>query len=235
MRTYKLYFIRHGLTQANVEGRYAGSTDIDLNEEGAAEIIELSQKYEYPNVGRVYSSPLKRALQTARLIYPEITPITVNGIREYDFGEFENKTISEIKSDPRFKEWFSGQPASETVFSVGEDTHKFQQRIIDGLNDIIMDMMKDKVSEAAIVSHGGVIMTLLAACGLPRQEMTKWSVDNGMGYTALVNASLWGNTRTFEVFTPIPYGINRDAVNLDYQRVFFDDGDYDVNYNEDGE
>lgn len=224
MRTYKIYLIRHGITQGNIEGRYVGSTDISLCEEGVKEILTLKEEYEYPGVGAVYSSPLKRALETARLIYPEITPTTVSGMREYDFGEFENKTLSEVKDDERFKAWFDGDSdPAKTVFSVGEDLGEFEARIIGGFNDIIMDMMKRKIYEAALFAHGGVLMTLLAACGLPKQPPESWAIGNGRGFTALINAALWSNSRLFEVFTPLPYGLDKDSVMLDYQKAFFEE------------
>lgn len=218
MRTYKIYIIRHGITSANLEGRYAGITDNDLCEEGVANILSKKEEYEYPNVLRVYSSPLKRAVQTARLLYPDITPVTVNNLRECNFGIYENKLLSEIKDDPNFEKWMRdggvGAPG-------GEDFSQLEARAIEGLNMVITDMMHEKISEAALVTHGGIMSILLAICGLPKRTATQWSVNNGMGYTLLINASLWGNNRAFEVFTPIPYGTRLEEVTMDYQRAYF--------------
>ena len=82
MRSYHIYLIRHGLTKANLEGNYIGETDLDLCEEGVSELLSLKEQFVYPAVGRVYSSPLRRSVQTARLLYPEMTPVTVDSLRE---------------------------------------------------------------------------------------------------------------------------------------------------------
>lgn len=226
MKSYKIYLIRHGITEANLKGKYIGSTDLDLCEEGACEILELSQKYEYPNVGRVYSSPLKRALQTAKLIYPYHKPVAVNALKEYSFGEFENKTAEELLQNETYKKWLDG----EDILPKGaENSKKFKERVVKGLDMIIRDMMKDGVSEAAVITHAGVITTILGSCGLPRRPSIEWSVESGRGYTLLVNAMLWGNNQAVEVFTPLPYGTGIEAVDLSYQKPF------DEFYDDDGE
>ncbi len=78
--------------------------------------------------------------------------------------------------------------------------------------------MKDQISEAALVTHAGVMMSLLALCGIPKRAPLEWAVDSGKGYTLMINAQLWGNTNSFEVFTPIPYGSDKDNIMLDYQK-----------------
>lgn len=220
MRTYKIYLIRHGLTNANFEGRYIGKTDLDLNEAGIEEILKLKEEYEYPNVGRVYTSPLKRAIETARLIYPEITPFTVNDLREYEFGNFENKTVNELENDEKFKEWIKSNQSIK--IDGAEDMASFNQRIISGLDSVIKDMMTNRISDAALITHSGVIMSLLANCGFPKMPPLSWNVESGKGYTLLINTSLWANSNNFEIFTPVPYGYNKDSVMLDYQKDFDD-------------
>ena len=69
MLTYKIHILRHGFTQANLEGRYIGSTDLPLCEEGRAQLLALRERCEYPWVDRVYTSPLARAKETAELLY----------------------------------------------------------------------------------------------------------------------------------------------------------------------
>lgn len=216
MRTYRLYLIRHGLTSGNLEGRYIGSTDLDLCARGAAELLTLKEQYEYPNVGRVYASPLKRCVETARILYPEMTPVTVDALREYSFGVFENRTPEELKSNPVYRKWL--ESAQEAIPKGAEPMDQFKERVLEGFHSVIMDMMQSGISDAAVITHGGVITSFLARCGLPKREMMEWKVGSGRGYTLLVNASLWANVRAAEVFTPIPYGTGMDGVMLDYQR-----------------
>ena len=68
MLTYKIHLLRHGLTQANLDGRYIGRTDLPLCPEGRARLEKLRDACEYPWVERVYTSPLLRARQTAELL-----------------------------------------------------------------------------------------------------------------------------------------------------------------------
>ncbi|MBR2955312.1 MAG: phosphoglycerate mutase family protein, partial [Ruminococcus sp.] len=60
MKGYRISIIRHGLTYANENGIYIGSTDLSLSDKGCAELAAKMDEFDYPKVHRVYSSPLKR-------------------------------------------------------------------------------------------------------------------------------------------------------------------------------
>ena len=72
-----LAFIRHGATQANKERRYLGKTDESLSEEG----IEILESYKmqklYPDVEYLFTSPMKRCTETAKIIYPTLCPVVI--------------------------------------------------------------------------------------------------------------------------------------------------------------
>lgn len=225
MRVYKLYLIRHGLTAGNLEGRYVGNTDLDLCEEGVGELLSLKSSYAYPNVGRVYSSPLKRCVETARLLYPEMTPVTVEGLREYSFGAFEGRTPEELRDSAAYRRWL--ESAQAVTPEGAEDMEAFKARVLAGFDAVIRDMMCDRISDAAVVTHAGVLMSFLARSGLPKRELLDWRVDSGKGYTLLVNASLWSGAKLAEVFTPIPYGADKEHIMLDYQKELPDDDEFD--------
>ncbi len=108
MKNYRLYLIRHGITSGNLEGKYIGTTDLPLCEEGEDAISSLAALDVYPKVQKVYSSPLKRCLQTADIIYPERLLKRIDGIAELDFGEYEGKTQAELQSDEKYLEWLKG-------------------------------------------------------------------------------------------------------------------------------
>lgn len=216
MKAYRIYLIRHGLTDANLNGRYIGMTDIDLSEEGVKDLIALRETYTYPNVGRVYSSPLRRSIETARVLYPEMTPVTVDALREYSFGVFENKTPEELMDTDAYKDWLDS--TKQTTPEGAEKPDEFGARVIEGMDRIIRDMMKNRISEAAVITHAGVITSILASCGLPRRPLLEWKVESGKGYTLNINAGLWLNEHLVEVFTPVPYGVGQDEIMLDYQR-----------------
>ena len=72
MKTFKLHLIRHGMTAGNLQGLYIGSgTDIPLCDEGRAQLNELKERFEYPQVDTVFSSPLLRAVETANILFPD--------------------------------------------------------------------------------------------------------------------------------------------------------------------
>ena len=66
----ELVFIRHGKTRGNLESRYIGTTDEELCKEGIDGIRDNLYKNIYPAADIVFTSPMKRCIQTAEIIYP---------------------------------------------------------------------------------------------------------------------------------------------------------------------
>ena len=75
MKSYTIHLIRHGITKANEDGIYAGITDYSLSELGVDSIRKLIKEYKYPDTSILYTSPLKRCIQTCEIIYPDLKPI----------------------------------------------------------------------------------------------------------------------------------------------------------------
>lgn len=65
---------------------------------------------------------------------------------------------------------------------------------------IVEGLMKTGTTESVIVTHGGVIMTLLAVYGLPQAKPFEWTMDNGFGYSLRVTPVLWQRDKVCEVF-----------------------------------
>ena len=86
MRTYRIHFIRHGLTEANADGRYIGVTDLPLSDSGADELDRIRVKGELPETGLLFTSPLKRCIETCEILFPHTEPTVVEQLREFDFG-----------------------------------------------------------------------------------------------------------------------------------------------------
>ena len=91
----QLYLIRHSMTAGNLKKRYIGRTDESLCPEGIVLLESYIQKNIYPEVQRVYVSPMKRCMETAKLIFKE-NFYEVEELRECDFGIFENKNYKEF-------------------------------------------------------------------------------------------------------------------------------------------
>jgi len=202
MKSYTIHFIRNGFTEANLDGRYVGHTDVPLCEEGFMQLEQLKRDAFYPEIDALFSSPLLRCTQTAKALYPDKEPIIINDLIEYDFGEFEGKTADELQAYPMFPGWLAGEPDAEPPF--GESSSAFASRICRSLSLIIEGLMKTGTTKSAVITHGGVIMALLAAFGLPKAPMHEWLTPSGCGYTIRITPSVWMRGQKFEVIAEIP-------------------------------
>lgn len=101
----KIDFIRHGKTSSNERHCYIGITDESLSEEGLAEIKRnvLTGIYQKPDL--VFVSPMKRAKETASIIFPDIDFIEIEEFREMSFGSFEGKNYEELKDNIYYRKW----------------------------------------------------------------------------------------------------------------------------------
>ena len=198
MRTLKIHLIRHGATDANYDGRYIGcKTDLPLAPEGLNELRLLKDDLDYPEIERLYSSPMLRCRQTGAVLYPDFEPLTVEELKEYDFGSFENKTAAELESNPNFIPWTSGRLSAPPG---GEDNSEFIKRICVGFNKIVLDMIESGLTESAVIMHGGAIMMLLGVSAVPRSKPIEWTADNGRGYSVRVTPSLYHKSGVIEVY-----------------------------------
>ncbi|MBQ8203061.1 MAG: histidine phosphatase family protein [Clostridia bacterium] len=198
MKTYKIHLIRHGMTDANISGRYIGcKTDLPLNPEGVRELKDLRENMDYPDIEALYTSPLLRCKQSAAIIYPGFDAIEVDELTEYDFGIFENKTAAELEIVPEYLGWTSGKI---TAIPEGEDSNNFIRRIALGINMIVRDMMEKGITNAGVIMHGGAIMMFLASCAVPRKRSVEWTSDNGRGYSIMVTPSLYHSSGIVEVY-----------------------------------
>ena len=105
----KVYLIRHGKTLGNAEKRYVGRrTDEELSEEGIKDTNEMFgsiSKLIADRVDRVCSSPMKRAVQTAEILFGDYVPETIDNLVEIDFGVFEGKNYEELNGDEIYQKW----------------------------------------------------------------------------------------------------------------------------------
>lgn len=198
MRTLKIHLIRHGATDANYDGRYIGcKTDLPLAPEGLNELRMLKDDIDYPEIERLYSSPMLRCRQTGAVLYPDFEPVMVEELKEYDFGLFENKTAAELESNPSFIPWTSGRLSAPPG---GEDNSEFIKRICVGFNKIVLDMIEGGLTESAVIMHGGAIMMLLGVSAVPRSKPVEWTADNGRGYSVRVTPSIYHKSGVIEVY-----------------------------------
>ena len=168
--------IRHGKTHGNLLGRYIGTTDEPLLPEEEEDL----KKYAFGPVDRVFVSPRKRCVRTAEILFPGQDMEVVPEFAECDFGEFENKNYQELSDNPDYQKWIDS--GGTLQFPGGESMISFQERCMAGMDRVAALAWENQWEEIALVVHGGTIMSILGACGFPKQEYFDWHVDNGEGY-----------------------------------------------------
>ncbi|MDD6827167.1 MAG: histidine phosphatase family protein [Oscillospiraceae bacterium] len=203
MRGYRIYLIRHGRTEANDKGIYIGKTDYSLSESGKKELIEKLDEFEYPGVERVYSSPAKRCLETADILFEGRETIAVHDLRELDFGEFEGMSVEDLINREDYKEWLKG--GFEKSAPGGESIADMVARVYSALDKIVLNMMSEDFESAAIVTHSGIISNMLSCFGLPKYKPTEITCNPGEGFEIMVTAQLWQQAQAFEIMGRAPF------------------------------
>lgn len=229
MKTYRIHLIRHGLTGDNLSGVYCGITDTPLCNEGKDQLRQMKEEYTYPQGQFLFSSPLKRCLETAEILYPGIKPITMESLTEYNFGEFEGKTAEELKEKmPVFERWLRGEAGIKPPF--GESNEDFMNRVCSGFVKIVDGIIKTGTEDLVIITHGGVISAILSNFGLPVASAGEWMTPPGCGYTVSISHYLWMSGHKFEVIKEIPAvpGEEKQGNYYDGWDYYPNDDDFDI-------
>lgn len=101
MELLPFIFIRHGETNWNRAGLFQGRSDVPLNETGREQAREAARRLANLSVSNVMVSPLKRAMETATLAFPNsLSLIKVEqDLIECDFGSLEGKSIKDSMNE----------------------------------------------------------------------------------------------------------------------------------------
>ena len=99
--TTRIYLIRHGETEHSAADRLSGASDIDLAAEGRRQASCLAQRLARQPIAALYSSPLRRTVETATLVgRPHgLTPILAAGLREIDYGQWEARRRRDVQAE----------------------------------------------------------------------------------------------------------------------------------------
>lgn len=186
----KIVLIRHFQTPGNLLGNYIGVTDEDL-----LPSIRLPAHIVYPKAERIYSSPLKRCIQTAKLIYPGQSILVKESLKECDFGTFEGKNYQQLCRESCYQEWLNRK--GTIPFPNGEDPMKFRERCCKGFTECIAEAIHLGMKSVAFVVHGGTIMSIMEAFDSERKEFYDHQVKNGTGFVLTLEEEQWkqGNYR----------------------------------------
>lgn len=164
-----LYLVRHGETDWNRARKIQGKTDIPLNETGRAQAWETGKLLSRRHWHGIVTSPLARAAETASIIAEELglpAPDTLDAIVERDYGEAEGLTGDELIARFPGETPVTGREAREAV----------ADRVLPALIELAE---QNEGRSIIVVSHGGVIRTLLKEVGPDHGPHHTEAIPNG--------------------------------------------------------
>ncbi len=158
----KLILVRHGETDWNRVDRIQGWLDIPLNEEGIRQAERLAKELSRVKIAAIYSSPLKRALQTAKAIAEELH-LGINkvpALKEINQGEWQGLLASEAKKKYKrlYSQWLCEPlevrpPKGETLEEVSQRVKKACRTIINNHHQETVCLVTHKVTASLIKCH----------------------------------------------------------------------------------
>ncbi len=167
----RLILVRHGETEGQSSIRYHGRTDVPLSELGRAQLRAvrdtLRQHHQLAKFDRVFSSPLIRATEGARLVGGESSEIvTIEEFAEVHFGLFEGLTADEIRErfPEDFARWNADRLAPGYTYPGGESRAEFLARVDRGSDKMLAlwNLANPVVDDCALlVAHRGVIRQIV--------------------------------------------------------------------------
>ena len=145
----EIWLVRHGETEWARLGRHTGLTDIPLTEHGRAQAASVADELADHEFALVLSSPLSRALDTARLAGFGDRVETSDDLLEWDYGADEGLTTPEIREErPGWTIWRDGPKGGETADEVARRVDRVIERVRAGHGDV------------AVFAHGHVLRVL---------------------------------------------------------------------------
>lgn len=172
-----LHFVRHGETEWNREGRIQGSSDVPLSDRGIVQARELAAELAARPVGAVYSSDLRRAIETAEPLAAQLglEIRTTPALRERSFGADEGRIAVEVAAERgtgRGTGWTSvddRHPGGESVRELYERVARFLDELLEGPPD----------GEIVLVTSGGPVCVGTAHLAREPVDTIEWrSFDN---------------------------------------------------------
>ena len=146
----------------SAEDRFAGSTDVELSDEGRAQAARLAERLKGEELAAVYASPMQRTRETASILAAphRLEVRTRDGLREIDHGRWEQMTRSEVES--RYAEEYAAWEADPFTFAPqgGEAGISVMARALPALREIVVGHQGKKV---VVVSHKATIRLVISS------------------------------------------------------------------------
>ena len=188
----QVLMIRHSKTQGNEAHKYVGRSDQPLSENGIKLAQEAAEVYagEFKTPEKVYVTPLIRTQMTAKILFPDAKQIVADGLREMDFGVFEDRSAAEMENDPEYSAWVEGM--CEGRCPGGEKKSEFSERVCRAFAHIIDEEMQITQDQSrttgnkddkllVMVLHGGTIISIAEKYALPKRDFYDIFLTNCQG------------------------------------------------------
>jgi broad specificity phosphatase PhoE len=180
----KLILARHGETVWNVEKIYRGRTDVSLDEVGIKQAELLGKYLSNWELEAIYSSPLKRALDTANIIasYQKVGVYIAEGLIDFDYGEWQSLPEQEAKRlyPTLHNEWHNNP--HKVRMPGGESLEDVRKRAIEVVNDVLSKYQ----GSILLVSHRVVNKVLICSLlGLDNSHF--WNINLDVGGITIFN------------------------------------------------
>jgi probable phosphoglycerate mutase len=162
MTITRLFLVRHGATAATEEDRFSGSSGAELSDRGRWQAARLGERLSQQNITAVYSSPLSRALETARIVagHCRIEPVTRDGLREIGHGRWEGLKREDVERE--FADEYAAWEADPFTFAPagGESGVAVLARALPVIRDIVT---AHPGGQLLVVSHKATLRLLLSS------------------------------------------------------------------------
>ena len=156
-----IYLTRHGQTLWNLEKRLQGRGNSPLTEDGIERAKELRDRLKNIHIDSIYSSPIERAFETAKIIKgnKDIEIVTDNGFMEMSFGDYEGRRTDEImKENPSWDINLIMKGNTELSAPNGENLGEVRIRVANTMNKIIKANIGKTI---LIVAHGITLKAIM--------------------------------------------------------------------------
>lgn len=182
----KLQLIRHAKTAGNEKKEYIGVTDEPLSQNGIFELEGYIARGAYAPAELVFTSPLRRCVKSAELIFPKAPKVAVPDLAECDFGEFEGKSYVELRHRSDYGAFIATGRAPG-----GEEPAAFRERCCRAFALIVGELFERGCENGAVVAHGGTIMAVMERFYKEKTGFYLWQVPNCGGLMLTVDEKLW--------------------------------------------
>jgi len=210
----KVYLIRHGQTEWNKKLTFRGRVDIPLNERGRQEAKAIAEALKDKKIGAIYTSPLRRSIETAeptaKFFDLEIVP--VDGLIDISFGDWEGLTFNEVKK--RYRDQFAKWEERPDLVRVpnGETLDEVRERSFCAFKDIV----NGNPGKSIIVIPHRVINKVLLCAILGLSNSHFWEIKQD---TACINLIEYSDDRfILSMMNDICHlkGIATETVQIDF-------------------